>query len=150
MGQAVRYDGLSKYHQPIMDYLSTSIDLIPFCPEVAIGLPVPREKIQLYNDGTGIRVKQISDQNIDFTDKLSSYARQLISQHQDLSAIILKSRSPSCGLKSTPITCNVEEVKQGSGQFTYIVKTEYSSILLIEETELSSINKCNDFLSILT
>jgi len=179
VGQAVRYDGLSKYQQAIMDYLAESIELIPLCPEVAIGLPVPREKIQLYNDDSSIRVKQISNQNIDYTDQLSAYARQFMLQHSDLSAIILKSRSPSCGLLSTPIfqyrkefqyskefqyrkefqyskesqlsneTKQGKEVTQGSGQFAYIVKTEYPSIILIEETELTNLHQCNDFLSTL-
>jgi len=77
-GQTVRYDGLSKYHQPIMDYLAEIIELIPFCPEVGIGLSVPREKIQLYKDDNFIHVKQINDKNIDYTDQLSLYARQFI------------------------------------------------------------------------
>jgi len=155
IGQAVRYDGLSKYHQPIMNYLASAVDLIPFCPEVAIGMPVPRDKIQLYNDGSSIRVKQIDNQDIDYTDQLSFYARQFISQYSDLSAIILKSRSPSCGLMSTPIIKLGEdiqkdnEIKKGNGQFAYIISTEYPSIVLIEETKLTNKHECNDFLSIL-
>lgn len=150
MGQAVRYDGLSKYHQPIMDYLALSFDLIPFCPEVAIGLPVPRNKIQLYNDESCVRVKQIEDRSIDYTDQLSAYARQFISQNQGLSAIILKSRSPSCGLGSSPIAQDDKEIKYGSGQFAYTMKTEYPSITLIEETDLSTLSECNNFVSLFT
>jgi uncharacterized protein YbbK (DUF523 family) len=161
VGQVVRYDGLSKYHQVIMDYLAESIELIPVCPEVAIGLPVPREKIQLYIDASMIAVKQISNQDIDYTAQLSAYARQFMSLNPDLSAIILKSRSPSCGLMSTPIfqyskeflyskgyqQDQGKEIKQGSGQFAYIIKTEYPSVTLIEETELATLHQCNDFFS---
>ncbi|MFK5893526.1 MAG: DUF523 domain-containing protein [Pseudomonadota bacterium] len=150
MGQAVRYDGLSKLHQPIMTYLASQLDLIPFCPEVAIGLSVPREKIQLCCDNKQVRVQQVADGRFDYTQQLSSYARQFIAQNTDLPAIILKSRSPSCGLFSTPVIQDGKEVRLGSGQFAYIIKTEYKSILLIEETELENIKQCNKFLSYLT
>ncbi len=155
MGQEVRYDGLSRFHQPIMDYLSSHLELIPFCPEVGSGLAVPREKIHLcvHQSQTGlkqIRVKQINDQSIDYTDKLSLYSREFMKQVPDLSAIILKSRSPSCGLFSTPIIEQGQEIRKGSGQFTYIIKTEYKPILLIEETKLENIRQCNEFLSSIT
>ena len=147
MGQAVRYDGLSKLLQPIMDYLALHIELIPFCPEVGIGLPVPREKIQLCYDKKQLRVQQIAAEHYDYTDQLSAYARVFIEQNSDLSAIILKSRSPSCGLLSTPIIQNAKQVGLGSGQFAHIIQTEYPSIYLIEETNLETMTQCDDFYS---
>jgi len=149
MGQAVRYDGLSKFHQPIMDYLALHVELIPFCPEVGIGLPVPREKIQLCYDKKQLRVQQIAAEHYDYTDQLSRYARQFIEQNSDLSAIILKSRSPSCGLLSTPIIQNAKQIGLGSGQFAYTIKTEYPSVLLIEEIKLENVLQCDEFLSLI-
>ncbi len=129
---------------------------------MGIGLTVPREKIHLYklsdldlgNSNGQVRVKEIDNQSKDYTDKLTDYARSFIAKNSDISAIILKSKSPSCGLLSTPIA-NYEQGKElaelnyykGSGQFSHTITTEHPAIKLIEETELDSKIKCQKFLS---
>jgi uncharacterized protein YbbK (DUF523 family) len=137
------------------------VEFIPFCPEVAIGLTIPREKIHLYHisdlklePANGqIRLKEISNLSKDYTDKLTVYARNFMTENPDIAVIILKSKSPSCGLLSTPIA-EYEQGKplvdlkkyKGSGQFSHTIKREYPLVMLIEETELNSEIKCQKFL----
>lgn len=180
IGQKVRYDGLSKLHQPIMAHLSEKVELIPFCPEVGIGLSIPREKIQLcYNPlqfnkplsdkqvaGRKIRVKEINNPDKDYTDDLSAYGRYFMQQNPNILAIILKSKSPSCGLNSTPVivekdyqkndsivaSTSVTEVPvtiapaKNSGQFAYIMSCEFQSIILVEDIHLQTRIQCEQFL----
>ncbi|EEF24144.1 conserved hypothetical protein, partial [Ricinus communis] len=46
-GQPVRYDGSHKKGSAVLAMLAEYFDFRPFCPEVAIGLGVPREPIRL-------------------------------------------------------------------------------------------------------
>jgi len=60
LGQAVRYDGQDKYTSLIAEELKKYCRLIAVCPEVEIGLGVPRVKIQLTQIESSI--KQIESQ----------------------------------------------------------------------------------------
>ena len=46
-GLRVRYDGNHKLNQGLLDALQQQFELLPICPEVEIGLGVPREPIRL-------------------------------------------------------------------------------------------------------
>lgn len=108
LGHRVRYDGREKKHSLIVDSFlnkfSDKVELVPFCPEVAIGLSVPRAKIQVVKDaGEQIRVVGVEDHRLDVTQPLKSYAELFLQQNPDIRGFIVKSKSPSCGLQSTPL-----------------------------------------------
>jgi len=151
LGQPVRYDGQSKKHLLIEEYIAAHVELIPICPEVGSGMGVPREKIQLVRINEQIRVRHVLQPEKDVTAQLSEYARQVQQEFPDLAALILKSKSPSCGLHSTPIFENGREIKTGAGQFAYLFK-DYNKkskikILMIEETTLTNKENCMEFLT---
>ena len=58
LGEEVRYNGAHKLDDFICGELARVVDLRPVCPEVDIGLGVPREPIQLTrsDNGTGTRL----------------------------------------------------------------------------------------------
>jgi uncharacterized protein YbbK (DUF523 family) len=105
-GQPVRYDGTDKRFTAT-EVLSGMLELIPICPEVGAGLPVPRPPVQLVSDGTGQRALGRDDPALDVTAALQHYAEQsaqrFLQQPVSLCGYIWKSRSPSCGLASTPL-----------------------------------------------
>jgi uncharacterized protein YbbK (DUF523 family) len=104
VGQNVRYNAemLFLEHRIIRLWQSQNL-LIPVCPEVEGGLPVPREPAEI-TDGNGnsvlknlTRVISVSGKNV--TDQFIDGAKktlELALQHQ-VSMAILKERSPSCG-----------------------------------------------------
>jgi len=98
LGERVRYDGDHKRDPYIVETLSAIFELKPVCPEVGIGMGIPRPPIQLVSDGGLPRALGVKDANVDVTDALTAYARQLKQPLQAVSGYIFKSRSPSCGL----------------------------------------------------
>ncbi|MBW8189903.1 DUF523 domain-containing protein [Neiella marina] len=95
MGQAVRYDGLSKAIDDAIwcEWLAQG-RLISVCPEVAGGLPVPRAKAEQQADGR-VFTEQGADVSSEFTEG-AQQALALATKYQ-IKFAILKANSPSCG-----------------------------------------------------
>lgn len=103
LGESVRYDGKNKYRPQLIDKLQRHFKLIPLCPEVAIGLGVPRKPIQLVKDGAKVRARDELEPRRDVTDMLDNYGREFAISNTELYGYVLKARSPSCGLGTTPL-----------------------------------------------
>lgn len=97
LGERVRYDGDHKLDSYVRDTLGHYFDLVPVCPEVAIGLGVPRPPIKLVGNRAAPRAVGVVDPKLDVTDKLAAYGRRTARTLSDISGYILKSGSPSCG-----------------------------------------------------
>ena len=96
-GNAVRYDGQTKRaNQHILD-LAESFQMRPFCPEMGIGLGVPRPPIHLVGSEDNVRVLDVSTHTEDFTERLAGYANTVLDLAPELCAYILVKGSPSCG-----------------------------------------------------
>lgn len=70
LGERVRFDGGNKHDRFVIGVLGHQFQLVPFCPEVAIGLGTPREPIRRVGDAS-----------------------------HGLCGYILKKDSPSCGME---------------------------------------------------
>ncbi len=92
MGEEVRFDGGHKLDNYITGTLADYFDFIPVCPEVAIGLPIPRPPIRLVRQDDGIHVVGVKDPSVDVTDKLHAYGRKIARQLSGISGFILKTR----------------------------------------------------------
>ncbi len=103
LGNHVRYDGKHKHNDFIVRYLTEQVEFIAICPEVAIGLGVPRAPIQLIDKSGKPGAVFIHAPHTDVTRSLAVYAKQTLQDYPDLSGFIFKSRSPSCGLHNTPV-----------------------------------------------
>lgn len=100
LGEEVRYDGGHRQNSFIKYKLAEIFDFVPFCPEVAIGLGVPRDPLQLVNKENRIRCLGVKDEKIDVTDPLINYAQTINNSHTQLCGYIFKRGSPSCGIKN--------------------------------------------------
>jgi uncharacterized protein YbbK (DUF523 family) len=104
LGQKVRYDGSDKDQKSaLLNELIAQDRVVTICPEVAGGLGVPRLAAEIQN-GTGNDVlneqaQVIDSSGQDVTVEFVSGARQALAlaQQHNVSAAILKARSPSCG-----------------------------------------------------
>ncbi len=115
LGQPVRFDGGHKRDAYITGTLSGYFDLRPYCPEMAIGMGAPRPTIQLTATGDQIRSVGVKNPDLDVTDKLREYARQLKSEHSELCGYIFKKDSPSCGMERVKVYTGGQPQKKGSG-----------------------------------
>ena len=99
LGQQVRYDGGHKHDRFLTNTLGRYFEWVPVCPEVELGLGIPRETIRLVqiDGGVGL-VMQKSGR--DLTEEMRDYARERVRQlaREDLGGYVLKSDSPSCGM----------------------------------------------------
>jgi len=99
LGEEVRFDGGHKRDSWITGPLADYFDYRPICPEVAIGLGIPRPPIHLTGDPEEPRAVGVKDPSLDVTDALAGFAHKTARQLTDVSGYILKSKSPSCGME---------------------------------------------------
>lgn len=95
LGVPCRYDGKSKEYNDILDLIDEN-DVIPICPEVLGGLSTPRPKSEIQADG---RVFNENGDDVTEYFKTGAYETLKIAKFYDADLVILKSKSPSCGVK---------------------------------------------------
>ena len=103
LGERVRYDGGDKRESFVADVLPRYFELVPLCPEVAIGLGMPREPIRLEGDVAAPRVIGVNTKSLDVTEPLAAYGRDVAARLADISGYVFKSKSPSCGLEQVKV-----------------------------------------------
>jgi uncharacterized protein YbbK (DUF523 family) len=101
LGEAVRYDGRDKHEARLRSWLS-GCELVPVCPEVGIGLGVPRAPIQLFEIDGMTRLADRDDPDRDHSAAMRDFARDWWSSHASPRGMVCKSRSPSCALRDAP------------------------------------------------
>ena len=139
LGDRVRYDGASKRTRWIVDVLSLHCDFLPLCPEVEAGLGIPRPPVRLVGAPERPRVLGVADSRLDVTQRLNDYIARTLPRLETVNGMILKSRSPSCGVSDTPVFAETgEEVAYGGGLFTRAVRHAYPVLPVIDENDLES------------
>lgn len=117
LGERVRYDGGHKSDAYIIGTLGNYFEFRPYCPEVAIGLGIPRPTIHLLKNGDGIRCVGVKDPSLDVTEALRAAAAQQTAPLADVCGYILKKDSPSCGMERVKVYEGGQPQRQGVGIF---------------------------------
>ncbi len=104
LGEEVRYDGGHARDRFAADVLSEWMEFVSVCPEVEMGMDIPRPTIRLADEGDGVQLIAPSTGE-DFTEQMQTYSARRVSELQelDLDGYILKRRSPSCGMERIKI-----------------------------------------------
>lgn len=104
LGEEVRFNGGHKRSRVCLNLFARVFEYRSFCPEVAIGLGVPRETIRLVGESAEHpRVVGTKTASLDVTEALYDYGQQVASEIDDVSGYILMKNSPSCGLYSAKV-----------------------------------------------
>jgi uncharacterized protein YbbK (DUF523 family) len=153
LGEAVRYDGSHKYQPNFEQYLAPWLLLEAICPEVGIGLGIPRPTLEGIDSHAGVRIVMSEDHSQDVTDNLVDYAQSYVTQcgpFWPLCGYIFKARSPSCGVDSLVIATNTTGGNTGNntafGAFAGHIHRQLPWLLLYEEEDLQSEQTCEDML----
>lgn len=138
LGDRVRFDGGHKKFDFITDQLSKYAEFIPFCPEhIAFGSP--RESIRMVEIEKKLHI--ISNKtHSDLTQKLQEFSYKELKkiQSEKIDAIILKSKSPTCGLGSSKIYLeNGFANGKGDGIFATMCQEAYGYFPIEEEGRLN-------------
>jgi len=138
-GFAYRYDGGTVRNKET-DALKSKFELITVCPEVSIGLGLPRKTIRLVRIKDKIEVIQ-NETGLNITQKLQDYSEAFLSEIEDIDGFILKAKSPSCGVKSAKVFGDVEgqnTLGKEDGLFTRAVKQKFAYLPIIDEGRLKN------------
>jgi uncharacterized protein YbbK (DUF523 family) len=134
LGHLCRYDGKTKKTDEIINAFG-EYEIIPFCPEAPI-FGTPRERISVVNIGGKNRI--ITDKtNKDVTKLLEDEINSFIKKYPDADKIILKSKSPSCGLATTPVLNeHREKLYDGNGIAAELFTKKYLGVEIKNELNL--------------
>ena len=148
LGNEVRYDGRHSRSDIILESMGTLFELIPFCPEVAIGLSIPRPPINLVAVNGVVRVLGVSDPEHDVTDALKRYGLFVIEQSEPIHGYIFKSRSPSCGMTDVNVydSKTHQVIDTSAGQFAKTIIQRHPQLPVEDEVGLSDETIRNDFI----
>jgi len=122
-----------------LEELKSSVELLSVCPEVGIGLGVPRDPISLVLKNGEKRLIQVSTGR-DLTEDMRNFSREFLSSLNKVSGFILKSKSPSCGVHDTPVFADLSAgipVSYGPGLFTQMVFEFFPSLPIVDEKYLT-------------
>ena len=103
LGAEVRFNGGHKESRLCSQVLSEHFEFVPLCPEVAIGLSIPRQAIRLIGDPDQPQAVGSVDSELNVTGPLNDYGVEMASVHGDICGYIFMQKSPSCGLERVKV-----------------------------------------------
>lgn len=138
LGERVRYDGNHKREGYLVETWGPYVEFVPVCPEVGIGLGVPRPPIRLVGDPARPHAVGVRDATLDVTARLEAYARARARQSEDLSGYVFKSKSPSCGLARVPVYGEDKRARRtGTGVYARVFTAAHPLLPVEEEGRLN-------------
>ncbi len=148
--EACRYNAQT-IRSSVMRLVDPFVEFVPTCPEVEIGLGVPRDPIRLVagDDGSdaagaagrsGLRLIQPSTSR-DLTERMTGFSHGFADATSDVDGLLLKSRSPSCGIKDVKVYGAPEDapvVRKDAGLFAGIMMDRYPMAAMEDEGRLTN------------
>ena len=121
-GAPVRYDGGHRASAWPGDALADLYEFRPICPEVGIGLGVPRASIRLVGAPGAPRAVGVEDPSLDVTERLRAYADARLPELGEVDGYIFKARSPSCGLQGVALHAGPEAPPTPAGRGLFVAR----------------------------
>lgn len=146
LGERVRFDSGHKNNTYINGVLKDYFEFVPFCPEIEIGLGIPREAIRLVSRGDSVRCVGSKTADLDVTDALSDIAEQQRHWHDSLCGYILKKDSPSCGMERVKIYHQNMAKREGVGIYAKVLLDNYPHLPIEEEGRLQDMHLRENFI----
>ena len=135
--EPVRWNGqivASEFVEKLKPY----VNFVPVCPEVGIGLGVPRDPIRIVLVNGEKRLLQPAT-GLDFTDKMTKFSESFLNSLDEVDGFILKSGSPSSGFKNVKVYPSIEKVSSISkspGFFGEAVLQKFPNLAIEDERRL--------------
>ncbi|AAM07452.1 TPA: DUF523 and DUF1722 domain-containing protein [Methanosarcina acetivorans] len=132
-----RYNG-DMIRSHVVAKLKEYVDFLPVCPEVEIGLGVPRNPVRIVLERSEHRLIQPSSGK-DVTEDMKTFCTRFLDSIENVDGFILKFRSPSCGFKDVKVYPSADGkgvVGKTSGYFGGAVLERYSFLPVEDEGRL--------------
>ncbi|WP_048173968.1 YbgA family protein [Methanosarcina siciliae] len=132
-----RYNG-DMIRSPAVAKLKEYVDFLPVCPEVEIGLGIPRKPVRIVLERGEHRLIQPSGGK-DVTEDMKTFCTRFLDSIENVDGFILKFRSPSCGFKDVKFYPSVDgkgAIGKTSGYFGGAVLEKYPFLPVEDEGRL--------------
>ena len=140
LGEEVRFDGGHKEDRFISRTLNAYFEYVPVCPELEVGMGVPRESLRLVGDPASPRLLTVRTK-IDHTHSMLKFAASRVRElaAENLDGYIFKKDSPSCGMERVRVygAESGMAVRQGIGMFARAFMERFPLVPAEEEGRLS-------------
>lgn len=139
LGKAVRFDGGHKRDPFLTETFGRFVEWVPVCPEVEVGLGVPRATLRLQSSAGEIRLV-VPATGDDLTERMQRWARKRLADlaQESLSGFVLKKDSPSCGLYRVKVYAPAGGMpaRSGTGVFAAALRAHFPHLPVEEEGRL--------------
>jgi uncharacterized protein YbbK (DUF523 family) len=143
-----RYDG-AMISDEFVRQMKERVDFLPVCPEMEIGLGCPRDPIRVVSAGGGLRLIQPTTGR-DVTGEMRAFAAAFLAGVGTVDGFLLKSRSPSCGIKDVKVFGSPDDDEPqgcGIGFFAAAVLERFADAAIEDEGRLQNPSLREHFLS---
>ncbi|MCK4537727.1 MAG: DUF523 domain-containing protein [Candidatus Krumholzibacteria bacterium] len=143
-----RYDG-QRVSSPAVLHLMEHVEFIPVCPELEMGLGVPRDPIRIVSVRGGLCLIQPATSK-DFTGEMKAFVDSFLDSLGEVDGFILKNRSPSCGIGDVKIFSRADAelpTGLGDGFFGGEVMKRFGHLVVEAEDRLNDIEVRERFLA---
>jgi uncharacterized protein YbgA (DUF1722 family)/uncharacterized protein YbbK (DUF523 family) len=148
LGNEVRYDGGHKRDGFLVETFGRHVEWVPVCPEVELGLGIPRPTLRLERAGDDVRLV-MPKTNADYTDAMRRYAEKRVATlaADELCGYVLKKDSPSCGMERVKVyDTNTIPSKSGRGLFAEALMRRFPNLPVEEEGRLNDLALRENFI----
>ncbi|MDF1663281.1 MAG: DUF523 and DUF1722 domain-containing protein [Planctomycetota bacterium] len=138
LGEKVRFDGGHK-SSSFTRSLGQFFELVPFCPEVGIGLGTPRKSLRLVGSVQNPRLLQPAT-NLDLTDEMMAWSEKTTAEidESEFVGFVFKKGSPSCAMERTRVYApNGMPEKAGVGLFAKHTMERFPELAFEDEGRLN-------------
>lgn len=148
LGQKVSFDGGHKREQFLTELFGKFVEWIPICPEIEVGMGVPRETVRLV--GTLTNPSMIAEKSRkDWTEAMHSFAAKRLRDiaEQNLSGYVFEKDSPSCGMERVRVyNSKGMAERQGRGLFAAALMSQWPLLPVEEEGRLNDLKLRENFI----
>jgi len=146
--EACRWDGRT-VEGPFVQRLAAYVDFRTVCPEVALGLGVPREPVRVVLVRGKPRLRQPATGR-DLTAAMGEFAGDFLDNLKSVDGFLFTSRSPSCGLRDVKVYPPGDEAAaltaRGTGVFARAVGERFPGVVALDEARLRNVRLRDHFL----
>jgi Uncharacterized conserved protein len=141
LGIKCRFDGTARENPELLSALK-GYQLVPFCPEASAGLTIPRLPVEI-QDGDGSAVlsgtaRVVNQAGCDCTMELKKGACKVLAMAEKLQPdfVVLKAKSPSCGVGRIYDGSFSGKLKDGDGVTTALLR--HAGVAVYSESDILS------------
>jgi uncharacterized protein YbbK (DUF523 family) len=148
-GEPVRWDGRDKRQARLLAALGPFVEWMPVCPELEVGMGVPREPIALVAAAGGPRLLG-ERSGVDHTAAMRAFATRRVDEliALGIQGWVSKKGSPSCGPGGVPIRSSPGgATAEGAGLFVSVLRERLPDLPIADEEQLEDADLRRAFLA---